>query len=1233
MVDPPVPGGPTCIVGPGLVAQGTVAPGSGGSAGRVSVRVPGGVWVAGSYECADQANWTVTVDSGAGAIGGVQLASEDFSGTITSAQGVVSSTVAVAVRSHPRIVPEWEQTATLRVDYVASSLRGSVRLTSSRSGSSVDLGGSLEANGSYRLAGRGVVDFAGSTIPLRGDYWSIGYAGAPRNAWSISGVGPSGTIDGVPVLSPSVTMTQDRPGVTGAAVLSVGAPEPIPVRTQLTFVDDDNWTLTSTGSPTATWQPASIPGLTVDSAAIAGTVTSTSGDPTWALAAGMTLVDERLSMRGMISLIGPRQWRISVSEAAGSILGVERAVDARSVTGEIIFDAGSVTGTVQLAADGDLLVDLPSGWMTSTDLTITFAKVGDGVIAVSKTVDYSMVNGDSRLALSGEFESSSSFELSVSGAVSFSGTAIPFGGYYRSAGYDAGDGPLAEPAYSMSGSVAAVPGGRVPLGGGAAISAGSLRITNERAVVPAAVVGPMPPAASSKSEAPPWLPGSLTTAPDETGAAQATAANGPSLSALVAATSTQEFTGQMDVQLSGNDSFSLAATVQYTDADDWLLTVDDTEGEPWSPFPGLTVPPQAFTGTVRSAAGVENWSVTVDSVEWSNLATGVNLVTSFELSDQCPLESNCTDSEGIYVGFTDGALDFPGDVPDMSLTGAFLTDASWARFDAVSDDLVFDELSVTDVELAMWKGERGDQYDDRLEMPDLSAENNSFNIEFCGKFQAEVPDVATVNTGGCVEWTPDGVVMAQVGMGGDVDSGEANGVSIGNTTLTGYAWTDLTAAPTVVLDGEPVELVENRHHLTAEMDIPADLMKAVGAGDDPATIDASGWFSDEGDFNLDAVIEVSMKSSGFTLEGISVHIGKDGNAFSLGLGADATVSVSGNRFPVSAFVGVEAGGGSSEIVVRLTAKGAVNEQKGGSFDVASLLPTGNFEPESPNTVDGSFDAKPDKNMLDDGDFEGSLDARNLVTNPDFETGIQDNLLSSGDFESGTTGNLMPNNDLEDTDVLVNGDFEEGTTGSWSTDPNFSATVTGSAESPSTAPTTDQGLYSTTLKHTSGSATSDSVGMSQRIKWAPVVNASYNFSVWAKSPDSTSGKLSLAATQEGSGSGCTSTSSNTFTVGSTWTKYTLSVTGLSCRTSFNLAVGAPDAGDSVMVDAATFQLISSPTTVELPASVERPALLSRFDTLPPISKAADVSFDANTNALRSDGNGSWWYFNPDSYGVA
>jgi hypothetical protein len=1200
-------------VAPGVVAERFTSgepDGEGHRTGRISLAGPGGTTLHGTYRYVGDEDWVVSVDGAEGDVGGVAVGAA--SGEISFVGSLVAADVHVDLPGHPRPVPAWDQTARLAVTHGEDGrgLVGAVAISASRGRGAIAMSGPVADDGSYELRVAGHLELAGSTVLLEGSYVGHGETGLPDHRWSIQGAGSPGAIDDTPVVDIAVAMTEARPGVTGSAGLVLGGAPSLVVATELHFIDESTWELEALGASTSTWVPDGMSGLAAGTDEIAGKVASAGGEVIWTLRSPMQLRDDELTMAGTLAIFGSHRYTAYVTGASGSVLGATSSVDFGTVGGTVRYDRGEVSGSVLLTTSGNLLIELPGGWGSRASLRLRFA-TGPGQPSTTTEVTYSMTDGASALHLEGSFDSSSSFALDASGSVGLAGASIPFGGWYRSAGYVVDGTPLAAPAWELLGSIADVDGGAVGIGSGAALVGGFLAVGDGTA--PAS--GRADPETRSRASA-------LVAAPAE---------------------SSTSFSGEVEVQLSEGDSFTLAAELDYVDDDDWVLTVASVQAEPWSPpgMTGLTVGIDAFSGTVTSEAGEVTWDVAIDEVVWEGATNGVTITTGFTLGTSCPLDEHCPDAEGIFAGFHDGEITFPDGVPDMELDGGFLTDGSWARFEARPDDVAFGGVEIADAAFTMWKGPRRDTFDPGLEMPDLSGANNDFGLEFCGSLHIEVPDVATVESGGCASWTPDGVVLAQIGTGGDIDSGESNGVRIGNVTLQGFGWTDLGTRPVVTIAGIDLPLERELNQLTASMHIPANLMKATGNPEADATIGATGWF-DDADLSLDGDIDVSMRSGGFTLDSVSVHIGKDGDQFSLGLGADATVSMSGNHFPVSAFVGVEAGGGSSEIVVRLSAQGAVSEDPNGGFELPTLLPAGDFEPDHDSLLDGDFDTKPESSLLGNGDFEDAVESENLFTNAGFEDGAGENLFPEGDFEGGEAGNLLPNGDLEDADVTRNGDFETGDTMGWSWSSGYSVSVL----SDITAPTEDEGATALELRNTqsSGSTSTTATGLSQDVHWAPTEGASYELSAWVRTADLSTRTVALLVDQKGTAPGCstqaTATTAQDFTVDGNWSLLSMPVAGTGCRERFTLTVNPVQGGARVIVDAVRFELVSSPVVVDIPGT-ERPLMRSTtgtsFDSLPPITRSSSSDIALYTDhgnpgtSLRSNGNNKWWLFNEGTYG--
>ena len=1157
-----------------------------------------GVTVSGRITCTSTRDFRIQVSGGRGTVGGVVLASGDFSGTVTSRKAVITSKVSVAMTAHPRVIPAWDQQSVLNLSLAKSLWSGSVKVLASKGANKLEMTGPVQSTGLYRLTAKGSLGFAGTTVALQGTYTSGASASSPKSAavepiWQINGSAASGTIEGVPAKAISIAMTQVTSGITGTADLSM--PNSVVVNSTLAYVDQTHWTLTATGSPTATWAPSQVSGLSVDTGVAQGTVVSDGETITWGQFAPMTIVDEKLTMKGRFFFEGASTWRMRMDDGSGSILGAADGVNFARVDGDVVISKGSVKGTVFVGAYGALLAGLPAGWVPSTVMHITFAAVSGQAAVVERSVAYMMSKGSSYITLSSDSMSSDAFKLTASGSVKVGDGAVPFSGTYESTGYVSNGVARTEPYYSMSGSIWDAAGGSTGLAAGMKMVGGSFGFSG----------------------------GNKNPATFQTGASSPRA--------------TSSMSGTVNVALSDGSSFTLSCELVYSDEDNWTLTVGTTQGDPWTPFTGLTIQTSSFHGYVNSVEGDLLWNVTIDEVDWTNMSTGVDGRTGFVLSDECPLTEHCPDfTDVVYVGFTNGYLHFPNPVLDLSMNGAFTTDANWARFDAIAGDQTWDGIEVSDADLAIWYGEKDDDIEG-LEMPDLSEDNNGFGIEFSGTFQIDVPDIGTVSTMGSVAWSPEGVVMGQVGMGGEVpDEAETDdaGVKVDSTTLAGFAWTDLDSGPVVVLNGTELTLEADTSYLTAEVQIPAATMQGIGAGNSPATFTADGWY-DGSDFSLDTAIAVDITNSGFTLKEVSLHIGYDGSSYDLSFGVDAEVSVSGNHYPAD--FTLSATTNPYVVTLSLGIRGGLRESSAtdfnGTFDTATLLPSGDFEPDANSIIDGTFDGKPTKSVLNDGTFEDADAAVNLLTNPDFETGVQPQIMPNGDFESGINGNLLDNADAEDGNSLLNGGLEEGMT-SWDLANGFTLTATSPADN---APSTAVGQSSSILKNNNGGTSN--VGLSQTIPMAPVEGASYTLTAWIKSPDSSNSRIGLYVNQTGTASNCgsqqTATTSNVFTSSGSWTKVTLPVTGVSCRTGFTITLDPVDGGGRVILDSMTFELNSSSSGVSTIANTNRPSLVDRFDVMPPIDRSGGVTntYDYG-NTLRNGGcSSNYWKYNTDTYGYA
>ena len=1135
-----------------------------GESGRVDVNGPAGIVLTGLREAADADNWIITVDGGRGSVGGFDLRTEDFSGTISSSSGQKSAQVTVALTNHPDVVPQWEQSATLAISYAPATetLVGAISSdaapgtigsgTASPESTNLSMTGPLDDDGGYTLAATGMIGFAGSRIPLSGTYEGAAVDG-PETRWLIEGEGAPGVVGGGAPTGPTmIAMTEAAPGVTGWTSLQPSRTD-FSVPCSLWFVDEGDWQLDASGSSTQTWSPELVPTLTVDTGSMSGTVASRNGVISWNLATNMRLFNAGLTLDGSFNIDGLTHWVLDVTGGEGEILGLGQPIESPEIRGSVVFDAGSIEGSVSVVAGGVKLLELPDGWTPVTALSIGFSNAG-GQLDTSTTVAAYMTNRSSRSVRSGQFQGENAFALTVGGNLQIAQTAVPLVGRYESVGYMSNGAPRTTEYWNFSGDLGSIAGG-VPLAtGGFGIKGGSIGMASTTAAQP--VSTPLTPFVETRRAS--ILSNTVQPAMSET-----------------------EIEGAIEVALDDYSDFLKSADLKYTDEDNWFITLTIDGGPAWTVpgFNNLIIDADTITGTVESEDGELTWDVSIDELVWTNMTTGVVLTTGFSVGDTCPLEENCIDDEGIYVGWNNGEMDLPDGLPTLGTDGAFLTDGTWARMTGVAPNAEFDNFSITDPTMTIWKGERSDSFDANMEMPDLSSANNGLNFEFCGGFEIHIPDIPSQGTSGCAEWTPDGFVIAQVAVGGDVDAGESNGVSLESSALTGWAYTTLTTKPSVNLYGEVLQLLPELNQFTAELVMPGIIMDKVGLDDSLSNIGATGWFDDT-DFSLDGALDVNMSNGGFSLNTITVHISKDGSDFELGFGAESMVSVDGNKFPMNAYIGLVLGS-TTELTISLDVTGTQAAQPAGTFDLPTLIPTGDFEPDDKSTIDGSFDSRQTSSIVTHGDFENASEQANLLSNSDFESGTGKSLLDNGDFEDGSTGDVLPNGDFEQFDISDNGDFEDGDYSGWGITSSYQMT-----QLADTAPSEDEGAYAYNLKNNFSSSIASqttSTGLYQNITWNTVQGAQYTYSVWAKSNDTSNGRLRLWVDQKGTVSGCStqsaiSTGSDIFTVTPTWQQFSFTITGNnSCRSSFTITASVVDSQDIVELDTMSFEAKLGSTT--------------------------------------------------------
>lgn len=1383
-------------------------PAAGASKGTVVLNGPNGIKVNARFNATSSGNWTIGVTGGSGTIGGITLRSGDFTGGLRSIGGRVSGEVRVKLSNSPALLASWRRESVLRLVYwqggpgraLVASTNGTslstfgnaraswsamITMWAGRDSSSVTFTGPLLRNGTFYLKGTGQVLLGTEPVEVSGYYASKGYNKNRQARWALSGTGGATTLQGGgQLLSSSLSASSRNASFTGRAVINPIPGSNVQVTTDVWFLDTKTWSLRVRSATPETWSPVSFEGLSVDSAHFAGRIVSTAkGGVRWSLQTGMELQHEDLALVGTFNSSGPARWNMNITRASGSLFGLKHALEITKVAGDINFDSGAIDGTIDVYPKGALLMNLPDGWTTETKLSVNFSKAGPAApFTRSMSANYTARNGDSHLTLAGTFASSKAFKLDASGALYLSGIAVPFGGTFESAGWLNDGVPRTEPYWNVSGNIADAAGGKVPISGGMNATGGSFGL--------------------SSTQRPPLFVQDLTPV-------QRVRHTVRQLDGYEDA-----FTGLTDVVMKkavtvGTKYFAAWVKqygVTYKNQNEWTYTATQDLGDDFVAQLGdstLTVPRNEITGTLSYYYGEYTWDVTVADISWTDLAPDVNLSTDLVFSDVCPLDDpdqeKCPgeDPDNLFIGLVNGTITFPDPVPDLSTNGAILIAGTtqWGRLEATTADMDFSyppyvTAEVKDPAMTIWLGERKDQFDPNLGMPDLSEATNGWGVEFCGDFAIGIPKIKTVETGGCVEWTPAGWAIGQIdtsvgflptsvsslvstlstglksfpspsglgyligqrvratagqawmegfvttytggflglnidtlggtptslsttslsiakglksftttaglnykindrvrllskanfnnfmegivtsysgttlslnvdviggtgtfadwnlygsfnswnlaalrGLSDDLTTGSTNGVSLKSFALKGFAWTNIDPSdpslpdswngelPKINLgkapDGNfiPINLPFKIPQLTANLKFPGALMKAFGLPEFDTVIPATGFFDiDKPEFSVDASIDVNLKNQGFELRSISTHIGLEDSTFSLSLGADATVKVKGNKFPVSAFIGIEAGKEAAGIVVRLAAKGIASSLSLGTFDQPTLLPTGNFEPDNTALVEGTFDVKQPDSVLANGGFENTASPPTL-SNSGFENNTGLELYPDGGFEDGSLGSLLANGDFEDTDQTNNGDFETGDFTNWSVRSGFTGSVLADS-----APTDEVGSFVALIKNNSAAGATNTNDALVEYDYVPtVVNTTYTMGAWVRSGTSSNTRVRLGIYQEqnnGIPSGCGSLSqafsySSYFTVTSSWQYVQWSTAGLACRSSVAIVAGIPDGQTTVAFDSITLSVVKGSATGNIALGN-----VTRFDQLS--GSASSVVYSNAANAHLGDG---------------
>lgn len=1143
----------------------------------------------------------LSVLSGSGRIGEVKVEARDVSGQLAWRDGTMTGSVTIALPGHTSIARTMSQEVVVNAQPSGCDWAATVELTATGNGALIDLRGPLTASGGYFLRGAGVVTIGRTRVPVTGFLRATSPGPSASTSWRIAGstkrpvVLPGARLEKVAVeIVPArrtpqgtATLVLEKPSLTAPAVLEIGG--------------SDMWSARVDGASRPQWIVPGTDQVVVRTEDLTGSVGMRAGRPNWTLTApGQTTIGP-LNYTVDVGFRGSDTYTVQARSAEGTFLSLPGERAFTGVATQLTITPRGITGALSVATPGEELLDFPGTWDANNDYVLRPIP-GEGWRFDASLV-HTLRSGIGAIRFAGPVESDGEVDLTATGHIEIHDTRVPVRGYYKRVAWDAGTLPT----WALAAYKEEVEGGRIPIGGGAGF-VGGLIAWEGPGSQHHSTIGKRAPAASAAVQPRAYD----LTVPPVTGS------------------------GTTTLQLSDADgeTFYLPMSYTYTDADNWTATVSGTTPTNlYNPFDGLEVPETDFSGTITETKGVQTWDITIAMQQWQDMVKGVQFKGSFTVSNSCPLadQSNCPDSEGIFIG-GDATLDFDDpSFPSATTTGAFLTDLSWGWWDGTAEgSITLAGITMANPDITVWRGTATGPNPD-IVMPDLSSNNgNGLNVEFCANFTVPVPYVTTVDTLGCAAWSEDGSILAQVNTGGSISTSDYNGVNVTSTTLISYVYNGLAETETVFVDGVEIDADPNKNYVTADIVVPGNVMHDLGTGTSTAaTIDATGWFDLDGNFEVVGTIPVNLSGGGFTLDEIVITMSRtkeDGlTDFDLVFDAECDVVINGNHFPLDVYIGYQKEGDST-ITVGLNATGTQSTQPEGTMDFVNLVPTGDFEPENASIVDGSFDGKLPANVPNDGGFERSVNPGDVVVNGSFDDSMGLNVLTTGDFEEGTFTNILDNGDFEDSNFLVNGDFEEngGSTIGWSTTSgSFTTSVESGTASSSTGPT-DQGDYVAVLNNNSTSSNTTG-GLSQTIP-VPLNHFGIEVSAWVQSNKSTSAAFHVAVASNGCSSADSFTSPTVTAVSGSWTEAVASGSlGNGCQ-SVTVTLVPEGSGTAVLIDAVEFSITSTYGGNTVP-TVSRPNVVGTFESLAtsPLMSGYSSGVSIATDypdTLRSDGKQSW-----------
>ena len=631
---------------------------------------------------------------------------------------------------------------------------------------------------------------------------------------------------------------------------------------------------------------SALEALTLQPGRITGTIVRHNAGATWAVTVPAKLSAEPLDTTGALTITGPRDWTFAASGVAGVLPDTDSGtLTASAASGSITYASGTISGNVRVAFGGThkFVRSLPTNWTKSTAINLGFSRVAGDASSVNRSVTLSVAasSGSDSLTVSGPW-TPTGYTLAGGGVLHMNGTAVAMTGLYQSGGTNAQTGmSQTDPEWKLTGSLSGV-----SLDGGATIATGKVTVSSEESGI----------------------------------------------------------FGTARVQPQANNAFTLQAELDYFGPANWTLAIDgEGSAKAWAPagLSGMNIKTEKVSGSIASTPqGGLVWALSVRGAS-GTLAKGVSLAGTLTLTNTCPLTptTDCGTTTGIFFGFIDGKLGLPAPMHPVPAQGAIRIDGSWAFIQADAGSTTFvgpggADVSLTNADLTISKGSQNPGTIPGLGMPDLSAENSGFEVEFCGDLDMRIPAIDSgKSSGGCVDWTPNGIAVGMVGLDGSTPGGNATagsagsggtGVAVGPTTFTGLGWTNLTSAPQMTLNGAQVTLTKGRSTLAGTMALPGALLDAVGKSGVNAAAPAIGTLSDanfslaKASFTVDARLAVGSTGQGFALNAVTVHLARTATSADISLGVDASYSVDGHTYPV--VLKLAAGSGSG-LTVSLTATG------------------------------------------------------------------------------------------------------------------------------------------------------------------------------------------------------------------------------------------------------------------------------------------------------------------------